>query len=53
MSDMWVVKVDRLGRITFPADLMKKMGWHAGDTLLFKEVEGGIEVRRVIRSQKP
>ena len=39
----WIVKVQKGGRITLPKELMKRMGWKVGDTLLIRGTnDGGI-----------
>jgi AbrB family looped-hinge helix DNA binding protein len=52
MNQMKILKVDSRGRITFPKILIERLGWHDGDLLLFKEVNGGILVQRVKRATK-
>jgi AbrB family looped-hinge helix DNA binding protein len=52
MTNSWIVKVQKDGRITLPKDLMEQMGWRVGDTLSFSYYKGVILVARVVRTEK-
>jgi antitoxin PrlF len=42
-----VAKVTSKGRVTVPRDFRRKLGLHAGDTLLFEENAGVVRVSRM------
>ena len=52
MKGMWILKVDKGGRVTLPKDLLEYTGWKVGDTLLFQGTgDGTILVSRVKRAK--
>ncbi len=54
MTEMksWIIKVQKGYRITLPKELMEYMGWHIGDTILFKaQADGSILLQRVVRAK--
>ncbi|HZZ79626.1 MAG TPA: AbrB/MazE/SpoVT family DNA-binding domain-containing protein [Gemmataceae bacterium] len=43
---VWVVKMDRRGRITLPIDVRERLRIRLGDTLVIRKVEGGLRIER-------
>ena len=49
---MWILTVEKGGRVTLPKDLLEVTGWKVGDTLLFQSAnDGAIVVSRVKRAK--
>ncbi|HEY4309001.1 MAG TPA: AbrB/MazE/SpoVT family DNA-binding domain-containing protein [Pirellulales bacterium] len=41
---LWVIKMDGRGRITLPLDVREHLDVRPGDTLVMREVEGGLRI---------